>query len=53
MILKAELRQLLRECRKELKQVVKDMGGCDHSVGVCCCDLIYLIERVDRATKER
>ena len=29
---------------KELKQLLKDIGGCDHPVGVCCCGLKRLIE---------
>jgi len=36
---------LLKESTKELIQLVDDIGGCDHSVGICCCGLNDLIER--------
>lgn len=38
---------LLKEARQNLEQDLVDNGVCDHSVNVCVCDLIRLIEDID------
>lgn len=38
------LRIYITDTNKELEQLVKDIGGCDHAVGICCCGTIRLIE---------
>jgi hypothetical protein len=54
------LRAALQETTEECEQLLKDIGGCDHSVGICCCELIAKIGRaraalsaLDAAAKER
>jgi len=37
---------------KELKQLLKDVGDCEHAVGVCCCGLKRLIEDGETLLKE-
>jgi len=37
---------LLPEIRDYIKQNLKDLGGCDHSVGICMCADEYLLNRV-------
>ena len=41
-------KDLLVQVKQELETTLIDIGGCDHSVGICVCDLIGLIEDVDR-----
>lgn len=43
------LRNLLKASQIELKQLLEDCGGCDHSVGICACSLIRLIENNEEA----
>lgn len=38
------LRIYLTDSVKELEQLVKDVGDCEHSVGICCCGVKRLIE---------
>jgi len=33
-----ELYEALSDAVDLLNQHMKDIGGCDHSVGICCCD---------------
>lgn len=35
-----ELVELLKAHLAHTTQSIKDIGGCDHSVGICCCDMI-------------
>ena len=44
-----KLPSILEMCAKELAKVCDDAGGCDHEVGVCCCDLYALIDECDKA----
>jgi hypothetical protein len=44
----AELVGALKASTVELKQTLNDIGDCDHSVGICCCDLRMLIESNER-----
>lgn len=37
----------IRDAQKNLNEFLKDTGGCDHSVGICYCDVIRNIERLD------
>lgn len=46
------LKIYLTESTKELEQLVKDVGDCDHQVGVCCCGLKRLIEDGQQILKE-
>lgn len=36
--------ELARNVLRDLKQNIEDIGGCDHSVGICCCDQIRTVE---------
>jgi len=45
----AELLGALKKCREELLTELAELGGCDHSVGMCCCPLKYAIEAADKA----
>lgn len=57
--LEAHLSKLDTQYRKDMAQVkvlldaakqdLKDNGGCDHSVGMCACDLIGAIEHLEAA----
>lgn len=47
-----QLRQSLKECRDLVARYVKDLGGCDHSVGICACADYAVIERADEALKQ-
>jgi hypothetical protein len=44
----ARMREALEKDLPELQQYMEDVGGCDHSVGICCCPL----EDAIRVTKE-
>jgi len=39
---------LLQKLLVEVKQEIIDIGGCDHSVYICCCHLKYLVEDTDK-----
>ena len=39
-----EMLILLKENLKVLKETISELGGCDHSVGVCYCGLIKLAD---------
>lgn len=43
---------LLQKSLSELKDCLEDIGGCDHSVGLCCCTLKYLIEDIEKYTTD-
>jgi len=43
----------LESSQKELKLYLGDVGECDHSVGICSCDLIRLIEANEGALSFR
>lgn len=43
------LKKLLEEEHKELAEFAHDLGGCDHSVGICQCELNRLLDRVNNA----
>lgn len=45
-------RDLLNECRAEIAQLIDDIGGCDHQVGICCCDQYRLLDWIDRTLAE-
>ncbi len=34
----------LKKSQEELKLELQEQGGCDHSVGICACPLIGLLE---------
>lgn len=42
----------LEKCVEMLKIDLDAFGGCDHSVGVCNCDLKYTIQDAERAIAE-
>lgn len=44
---------LLTDAHKELTQLVQDIGGCEHDVGVCCCGLVRLVSDIDAYLGER
>ena len=35
--------ELIRAMKRELEEYHKDVGGCDHKVGICVCTLSELI----------
>lgn len=37
---------------KEAKESLACIGGCDHSVGICCCGLVKLIEDAEALLAE-
>ena len=37
---------------KEAKESLACIGGCDHSVGICCCELVKLIEDTEALLAE-
>ncbi len=37
----------LRAMRDRLKESIQEAGGCDHSVGICACTDLGLIEQAD------
>ncbi len=36
--------ELFKKVTAELAQCVDDIGGCDHSVGICTCSLYTLLD---------
>ena len=40
--------ELLKLAVAELKITIEDIGGCDHTVGICCCSLANLIDDIDK-----
>lgn len=38
---------LLREARDYIREIIKELGPCDHSVNVCVCPDIALADRID------
>lgn len=46
------IRNYITDSVKELEQLLKDVGECDHQVGVCCCGLKRLIEDGQQILKE-
>lgn len=47
----ADLLHHLETLAKDCEQNLKDIGGCDHSVGICCCDEIRNLEQAREAIK--
>lgn len=45
-----QLKSLLNRCLPELQETIVVVGD-DHTVGLCCCDLINLAEEVSKAIK--
>jgi hypothetical protein len=39
--------KLLLRAREILKDELEEIGGCDHSVGICCCKIKELLEDID------
>ncbi len=37
--------QLLKENHEVNKQTAQELGGCDHSVGICQCELNHMNEQ--------
>ena len=44
-LLNEELKNVCKLLLTEVEEVLKDSGGCDHSVGVCWCDTTSLVDR--------
>ncbi len=42
----------LKQSQIELKDDLEAQGGCDHSVGICVCGLIRLIEENEAVIKK-
>ena len=43
---------LLKECLEYVKNNIDELGGCDHSVGICMCGDISLADRLAEAIKK-
>lgn len=43
------LLRLIKRHQAEAEQTLHDLGGCDHSVGLCVCDLLQLVDETDVA----
>ncbi len=39
----------LEGCLAECKEILNFTGGCEHDVGVCCCQLIRRIDHAEKA----
>lgn len=46
-LLNSELLEVSRLLLAELKQTIDDIGGCDHTANVCCCEQIRLADRAE------
>ena len=46
------IRNYVTDSVKELEQLLKDIGGCEHAVGICVCGLRRLIEDGKQILKE-
>ena len=44
-----ELYEALKALIPELQEYIKDIGDCDHSVGICFCGLFNKLELVEQA----
>lgn len=44
-LLDEELKEVCKLLLAEVKDVLEDSGGCDHSVGVCWCDTVRIVDR--------
>lgn len=40
--------RLMIRARQSIAGVIEEAGGCDHSVGVCACADISLVDEIDR-----
>jgi hypothetical protein len=38
------IKRYVQDSLKELEQLLKDVGDCDHPVNICCCGLKRIIE---------
>lgn len=47
-----DLLRLLKENLVALKQNIEDIGGCDHPVNICCCDLVHLADDTQSAIEK-
>ena len=41
-----KVREILERCYQSINAMLLDVGGCDHSVGICCCEDIRLAEDI-------
>lgn len=44
-----ELRNAAGDVLRAFRKTIEDLGGCDHSVGICCCEDIRKAERLTAA----
>lgn len=47
-----EVLALLERSLAVIQHDIDEIGGCDHSVGICCCELIHLADDI-RAAMQR
>ena len=47
------LREALSAAKLQLEKELKELGGCDHSVGICMCDLVGCIHKVALALGQK
>ena len=48
----ARLRDLLHRCTVELANDIEMAGGCEHEVGICCCETKWLLHDAKLALEE-
>lgn len=41
-------RELVEEAIKELEETLVEIGGCDHSVGICCYSIYMIVGGLKR-----
>lgn len=47
----ARLKSLAKEAATYIRTNVNEIGGCDHSVGICCCADLKLAGELEEAAK--
>ena len=47
----SELLTVAEQMLDELKQYYEELGGCDHSAGICCCSVARLIDHAEEVIK--
>lgn len=46
-----EITEKLKALAEKHAETIKDLGGCDHSVGICCCEDIRLVDETNALLK--
>lgn len=46
-----DAQKIIRDAANLLRDYIKEIGGCDHRVGICCCADIIIIEKLEYLVK--